>query len=72
MLRVARAYEGGWMACRMIAERWGEERLKAFYRAVGEHGKRDGAVEGAMESVLGTTVGDFTAEWRQYLHDQLG
>lgn len=70
--RLARAYEGGWMACRMIAERWGEERLKAFYRAVGEHGKRDGAVEGAMESVLGTTVGDFTAEWRQYLHDQLG
>ncbi|MFF8968118.1 hypothetical protein [Streptomyces sp. NPDC014995] len=70
--RLARAYEGGWLACRMIAERWGEERLEAFYRAVGEHGKRDGAVEGAMESVLGTTEADFTAEWRQYLHDQLG
>ncbi|MEV6178526.1 hypothetical protein [Streptomyces sp. NPDC052015] len=70
--RLARAYEGGWLACRMIAERWGEARLEAFYRAVGEHGKRDGAVEGAMDGVLGTTVEDFTADWRQYLHDRLG
>ncbi|MFI6032698.1 hypothetical protein ACIBBD_00675 [Streptomyces sp. NPDC051315] len=69
--RLARAYEGGWLACRMIAEQWGEERLEAFYRAVEEHGKRDGAVEGAMRGVLGTTVTDFTAEWRQYLRDQL-
>ncbi|MFC9286251.1 hypothetical protein, partial [Streptomyces sp. NPDC057052] len=59
--RLARAYEGGWTACRMIAGRWGEEELHAFYRAVGEHGKRPGAVEGAMESVLGTTLEDFTA-----------
>ncbi len=27
------AYEGGWLACRMIAEQWGEDRLDAFYRA---------------------------------------
>ncbi|MFH9857801.1 hypothetical protein [Streptomyces sp. NPDC017202] len=70
--RLARAYEGGWTACRMIAGRWGEEELHAFYRAVGEHGKRPGAVEGAMESVLGTTLEDFTAEWQRYLHDELG
>lgn len=70
--RLARAYEGGWTACRMIAGRWGEEDLHSFYRAVGEHGKRPGAVEGAMESVLGTTLEDFTAEWQRYLHDELG
>ncbi|MEU0341413.1 hypothetical protein ABZ092_21320 [Streptomyces bobili] len=70
--RLARAYEGGWTACRMIADRWGEEKLDAFYRAVGEHGKRPGAVEGAMESVLGTTLEEFTAEWQRYLHDELG
>lgn len=70
--RLARAYEGGWTACRMIAERWGEEKLDAFYRAVGEHGKRPGAVEGAMESVLGTALEDFTAQWQRYLHDELG
>ncbi|MFJ9718275.1 hypothetical protein ACIRPQ_20390 [Streptomyces sp. NPDC101213] len=70
--RLARAYEGGWTACRMIAERWGERELHAFYRAVGEHGERPGAVEEAMESVLGTTLEDFTAQWRRYLHDELG
>ncbi|MFE1340352.1 hypothetical protein ACFW6K_22065 [Streptomyces sp. NPDC058733] len=70
--RLARAYEGGWLACRMIAERWGEPRLKEFYGAVGEHRERAGAVEDAMRTVLGTTLADFTAEWRDYLRVQLG
>ncbi|MCX4998736.1 hypothetical protein [Streptomyces longwoodensis] len=70
-VRLAEAYEGGWLACRMIAGRWGEERLDAFYRAVGAHGKRAGAVEGALRSVLGTSLADLTADWRQYVHDQL-
>ncbi|MFE6198719.1 hypothetical protein [Streptomyces sp. NPDC057838] len=70
--RLARAYESGWTACRMIADRWGESRLRAFYRAVGEHGKRDGAVEQAMREVLGTTPEAFTREWRGYLRTQLG
>ncbi|MFH9823663.1 hypothetical protein [Streptomyces bobili] len=70
--RLARAYESGWTACRMIAERWGEEKLDAFYRAVGEHGKRPGAVEEAMESVLGTALEDFTTEWQRYLQEELG
>ncbi|MFJ5259210.1 hypothetical protein ACIQAC_01865 [Streptomyces sp. NPDC088387] len=68
---LARAYEGGWMACRLIAERWGEERLGAFYRAVGAHGKRAGAVETALRQVLGTTPEAFTLEWRRYLETQL-
>ncbi|MEH0633108.1 hypothetical protein [Streptomyces bottropensis] len=68
---LARAYEGGWLACRMIADRWGEGRLDAFYRAVGAHGGRGGAVEGALEEVLGTTVEDFTAKWREYVRAQL-
>jgi hypothetical protein len=69
---LARAYEGGWMASRMIADRWGEVRLGEFYRAVGAHEKREGAVEEAMEKVLGTTPADFTARWRDYLRGQLG
>ncbi|MFI9765628.1 hypothetical protein ACIHJG_02010 [Streptomyces sp. NPDC052415] len=69
---LARAYESGWMACRMIAERWGEERLGEFYRAVGAHEKRPGAVEEALDRVLGTTVEDFTAQWRDYLRTQFG
>ena len=69
---LAQAYEGGWMACRMIADQWGEARLGEFYRAVGTRQKRAGAVEGAMRKVLDTTPEDFTARWRDYLRAQLG
>ncbi|MGY0066813.1 hypothetical protein ACWZEH_08260 [Streptomyces sp. QTS137] len=67
---LARAYESGWMACRLIAERWGEERLGAFYRAVGAHGQRDGAVQEAMQRVLGTAPEEFTVQWQAYLREQ--
>ncbi|QZZ27356.1 hypothetical protein [Streptomyces sp. ST1015] len=69
--RLAQAYEGGWLACRMIAGRWGEEKLDAFYKAVGAHGKRAGAVEGALGSVLGVTLEEFTEDWRTYVKEQL-
>lgn len=70
--RLARAYEGGWLACRMIADRWGEVRLNEFYRAVGAHGQRAGSVEAALHDVLGTTPERFTEQWRAYVRDQLG
>jgi hypothetical protein len=70
--RLARAYEGGWMACRLIADRWGEVRLNDFYRAVGDHKKRTGAVEAALRDVLHTTPEKFTTQWRDYLRAQLG
>ncbi|WP_437088224.1 hypothetical protein [Streptomyces sp. enrichment culture] len=69
---LARAYEGGWMACRLIAEEWGEARLDAFYRAVGAHPERDGAVEDAMRRVLGTTPEEFTLRWGEYLREEFG
>ncbi|MEE1669113.1 hypothetical protein RCR19_26935 [Streptomyces sp. WAC07094] len=70
--KLAQAYEGGWMACRMIADRWGEVRLNEFYRMVGDHRERPGAVEGAMRKVLGTTPEAFTRQWQAYLRAQLG
>ncbi|NUK49511.1 hypothetical protein HRW14_04230 [Streptomyces lunaelactis] len=70
--RLARAYEGGWLACQLISARWGEERLAAFYRAVGEGKHRAGAVEKAMSDVLGTTPEEFTVRWREYLRERLG
>lgn len=70
--RLAKAYEGGWLACELIADHWGEAKLFAFYRAVGGHGGRDGAVEEALHEVLGTTPQDFTARWRVYLENRLG
>ncbi|MGW5464134.1 hypothetical protein ACQPXS_15200 [Streptomyces sp. CA-142005] len=68
---LARAYEGGWLACRMIADHWGQARLDAFYRAVGTHQQRAGAVEDALKKVLGTTPGAFTEQWREYVRAQL-
>lgn len=70
--RLARAYEGGWAACALIADHWGEEKLSAFYRAVGGHAGRDGAVRQAMREVLGTTPAEFTALWREWLRSRLG
>jgi hypothetical protein len=71
-VKLARAYESGWLACRLIADRWGEVRLGDFYRAVGAHRTREGAVEGAMRDVLGTTPEKFTEQWQAYLRTQLG
>ncbi|MET7858930.1 hypothetical protein ABZS81_17260 [Streptomyces sp. NPDC005318] len=70
--RLARAYEGGWLACALIADHWGEKKLFAFYRAVGGHSGRDGAVEQALQEVLGTTPQDFTVRWREFLRSRLG
>lgn len=69
--KLARAYESGWLACRMIAERWGEVRLGEFYRAVGAHEKRAGAVEAGLREVLDTSPWEFTALWQAYLRDRL-
>ncbi|MEV5980096.1 hypothetical protein [Streptomyces sp. NPDC052114] len=70
--RLAGAYEGAWLACRLIAEHWGERKLTDFYRAVGAHEERAGAVEDALGEVLDTTPQDFTARWRTYLRSELG
>ncbi|WP_206307309.1 hypothetical protein [Streptomyces sp. ICN441] len=69
---LGRAYEGGLLACELIARRWGEDRLRAFYRAVGAAESRDGAVEAAFAEVLGTSRERFTADWREYLAERLG
>ncbi|MEV4337291.1 hypothetical protein [Streptomyces sp. NPDC049590] len=70
-VKLARAYESGWLACRMIAEQWGAARLGAFYRAVGAHGTRPGAVEQALRTVLGTTPRAFTDRWHAYVTARL-
>ncbi|WP_425572824.1 hypothetical protein [Streptomyces blastmyceticus] len=70
--RLARAYEEGWLACRMIAERWGEAKLVAFYRAVGGHQRRPGAVSAALHQVLGVSEDGFTQRWRAYVASRFG
>ncbi|MER5769634.1 hypothetical protein [Streptomyces sp. NPDC001985] len=69
---LARAYEGGWLACELIAEEWGERRLAEFYRVVGAGEHRGAAVEKAMSDILSTTPRAFTTRWRTYLAHRLG
>ncbi|MET4925089.1 hypothetical protein P3L51_22500 [Streptomyces sp. PSRA5] len=68
---LARAYEGGRLACELIATRWGERELTDFYRAVGAHERREGAVEDAMNEVLSVTPEKFDALWRDHLRERL-
>jgi hypothetical protein len=68
----AQAYEGSWLACRLIAQRAGQPALVRFYRLVGASAAdSDGAVEAALQRVLHETTRQFTAQWRAYLHAQL-
>ncbi|MFI6683637.1 hypothetical protein [Streptomyces sp. NPDC050485] len=69
--RLARAYEGGWLACRLIAAHWGEATLARFYAKVGDQPHREGAVEKAMAEELGLSPREFTTMWREYVRDQL-
>ena len=63
--RLSQAYQEAWLACRMIAERYGGARLLRLYRAAGEKPERD-----ALREVLG--VSDLTGDWRGYLREELG
>ncbi|MEU9000252.1 hypothetical protein ACGFSD_35615 [Streptomyces caniferus] len=57
--RLARAYEGSWLACRMIAGKWGEAKLIAFYRAAGKSGMRatSGSAGAPMEAATAVAAG---------------
>ncbi len=64
--RLAQAYEGGWLACRMVAGTWGHASLVALYRAAGREG-----VDNALRDTLGLTQARFTARWRAYVAEEL-
>jgi hypothetical protein len=70
--RLAQAYEEAWLACRMIAERWGTSKLTEFYRAVGRSPNSPAvAVATEFPRVLHIGGGRFVREWRSYLRAQL-
>jgi len=64
--RLARAYQEAWLACRFIADRFGEGNLVRLYRDARRRG-----VDQALAS-LGLSAESLTAQWRGYLRDQLG
>lgn len=70
---LARAYEGGWLACRMVAEEWGAEKLLALYARAGRaHGGGRPDPDAALRSVLGVGKAQFTERWRAYATRVLG
>ncbi|MBA3744703.1 hypothetical protein [Sporichthya sp.] len=69
--RLPQAYEMAWLACSMIAEEHGEAKLLAFVRQAGAPGGSAASVERAFAAVLGTTLAQFTADWREYLDETL-
>jgi hypothetical protein len=65
---LAAAYEEAWLACRLIAMKYGEEKLVAFYRQAGTaRGAGDGGPGTAFTRAFGVTTAQFTAAWRGYL-----
>jgi hypothetical protein len=63
--RLAQAYEEAWLACRMVAGRYGEATLLRLYRAAGVR------QETAFRQVLGIDQARFTTMWRSYLRKEL-
>ncbi|WP_433325622.1 hypothetical protein [Spirillospora sp. CA-294931] len=64
--RLSQAYQEAWLACRMIADRYGESTLVRLYRAAGQRSEA-----AALDDVLGLTPARLTAMWRDYLQEEL-
>ncbi|SHL86092.1 hypothetical protein [Actinacidiphila paucisporea] len=65
---LAQAYEGGWLACRMIADQWSPATLTALYRAAGA----DADLDAVLRAGLHLSLADFTLRWREYVKQELG
>ncbi|MFB4299440.1 hypothetical protein [Actinomadura sp. NTSP31] len=63
---LSQAYQEAWLACRMVAARYGEATLVRLYRAAGRASEA-----AALRSVLGLTGDRFAALWRDYLKKEL-
>jgi hypothetical protein len=70
--QLALAYEGAWMACRLIAQRWGIATLDRLYSQVGTSSLPVGpALAAGLGQVLHLTPAQFVRDWRAYLRAQL-
>lgn len=71
--RLPQVYEEAWLACRLVASRWGEAKLVRLYRALGGwDGAPGDPLAVLMPKVLGTTPRAFTVAWRAAVRGQLG
>lgn len=62
---IAAAYEGAWLACRMIAEHYGQKELISLYVSLADStSPPDG---GDIKATLGITEPTLVKQWRSYL-----
>ncbi|MFD6982085.1 hypothetical protein ACFWAX_15450 [Streptomyces sp. NPDC059956] len=59
---LARAYEGSWLACRLVARRWGEAALVSLYEKSGRE-----SLPTALADTLHTDPAALTRAWQQDL-----
>ncbi|MFE2152323.1 hypothetical protein ACFXAO_20090 [Streptomyces lavendulae] len=64
---MARAYEGAWLACRLVADRWGDGALVRLYRDAGRE-----PLSAALDGALGTDLPALTRAWQEALRHDLG
>lgn len=63
-------YVVAWLACRMIAQRYGQSKLIALYTFF--HGPGRPTVENGLHQTLGLSLPQFTTQWRAYLRRLAG
>ncbi|MEV6731826.1 MULTISPECIES: hypothetical protein [unclassified Streptomyces] len=64
---LARAYEGAWLACRLIAAKWGDATLVRLYELAGR-----GPLATALEETIGGDLPGLTLAWQASLRQELG
>ena len=71
-VRLSVAYEGAWMACRLIAQQWGQPALIHLYASVARSRIDPAtAVDLTMRRLLHVSAAQFTARWRGYINREL-
>ncbi|MCX4630297.1 hypothetical protein [Streptomyces sp. NBC_01443] len=64
---LARGYEGAWLACRLIAAKWGDATLVHLYELAGR-----GPLATALEETIGGDLPGLTLAWQASLRQELG
>ncbi|KOU18811.1 hypothetical protein ADK52_29725 [Streptomyces sp. WM6372] len=64
---LARAYEGAWLACRLIAAKWGDATLVRLYERAGRE-----PLATALEETVGGDLPGLTLAWQAGLREELG
>lgn len=66
------SYEAAWLACVLVAQRYGERNLVALYRQLGAaHGDPAAALDTALRRHTGMSTDRFVTTWRGFVRSEL-